>query len=36
MTAKQKYLLDEVHPNIEGYSLMADAAKEVMERLISE
>lgn len=31
--AKQEYFLDEVHPNIEGYRVMADTAKEVLEHL---
>jgi acyl-CoA thioesterase-1 len=30
MIAKQEYLLDEVHPSIEGYRIMADAAKSVL------
>lgn len=31
MIAKQEYLLDEVHPNIQGYRVMADAANEVLK-----
>lgn len=33
MIAKEEYFLDEVHPNIEGYRVMADTAKEVLEHL---
>lgn len=30
MRAKREYLLDEVHPNIVGYRMMADVAKGVL------
>jgi lysophospholipase L1-like esterase len=30
MIAKEEYLLDEVHPNIDGYRAMADVAKQVL------
>lgn len=36
MIARQEYLLDEVHPNVEGYRVMADAAKEVLSGLIEQ
>ena len=34
MIAKREYLLDEVHPNIEGNRMMAETAKEVIKGLI--
>ncbi|KUO60475.1 MAG: hypothetical protein APF84_06350 [Gracilibacter sp. BRH_c7a] len=32
--AKKEYLLDEVHPNVKGYRIMADAAKDVLGKFI--
>ncbi|NLI91696.1 MAG: lysophospholipase [Peptococcaceae bacterium] len=33
MIANQEYLLDEVHPNVEGYRVMADVAKAVISQI---